>query len=153
MVTPMASSSIATRPRGRYRRASTSKAGFGAPRSGALPMASSSPTLPTRPSRAPPRNSGTPATRRLSRRPSSPRCTATAALMGDVQTLEAGQPTIAVRKDLRVPMRDGVTLVADAYHGLDDGPRPALVALSPYGKELQALALTMPPQRRPSPMW
>ena len=32
-------------------------------------------------------------------------------------------------------------------------PRPALVALSPYGKELQALALTMPPQRRPSPMW
>ena len=34
-----------------------------------------------------------------------------------------------------------------------DKPRPALVALSPYGKELQALALTMPPQRRPSPMW
>jgi predicted acyl esterase len=27
------------------------------------------------------------------------------------------------------------------------------VALSPYGKELQALALTTPPQRRPSPMW
>ncbi len=74
-------------------------------------------------------------------------------MIADVQTLAAGQSTIAVRKDLRVPMRDGVTLVADAYHGVEDRPRPALVALSPYGKELQALALTMPPQRRPSPMW
>ena len=50
-------------------------------------------------------------------------------------------------------MRDGVTLAADVYAGVEDKPRPALVALSPYGKELQALALTMPPQRRPSPMW
>jgi hypothetical protein len=58
-----------------------------------------------------------------------------------------------VRKDLLVPMRDGVTLVADAYHGDDEQPRPALVALSPYGKELQGLALTMPPQRRPGPLW
>jgi predicted acyl esterase len=60
---------------------------------------------------------------------------------------------MVVRKDLRVPMRDGVHLVADAYHAQGDAPRPALVALSPYGKELQALALTMPPQRRPSPLW
>ena len=67
--------------------------------------------------------------------------------------MDAGGQTIAVRKDLRVPMRDGVELAADAYHGIEDKPRPALVALSPYGKELQALALTMPPQRRPSPMW
>jgi predicted acyl esterase len=73
--------------------------------------------------------------------------------MGEIQTRKAGRETIAVRKDLRVPMRDGVTLAADAYHGTEDRPRPALVALSPYGKELQALALTMPPQRRPSPMW
>lgn len=69
------------------------------------------------------------------------------------QTLRAGGATIAVRKDLRVPMRDGVALAADAYQGVADQPRPALVALSPYGKELQALALTTPPQRRPSPMW
>ncbi len=58
-----------------------------------------------------------------------------------------------VLKDLRVPMRDGVHLAADAYHAQGSEPRPALVALSPYGKELQALALTMPPQRRPSPLW
>jgi uncharacterized protein len=70
-----------------------------------------------------------------------------------VHTITAGIRTIVVRKDLRVPMRDGVELVADAYHDVADEPRPALVALSPYGKELQALALTMPPQRRPSPLW
>ncbi|TRW47268.1 CocE/NonD family hydrolase [Georgenia yuyongxinii] len=71
----------------------------------------------------------------------------------DIKTWDAGGQTIHIRKDLRVPMRDGVELAADAYHGAADKPRPALVALSPYGKELQALALTMPPQRRPSPMW
>lgn len=73
--------------------------------------------------------------------------------MAEYQTIDAGGQKIAVRKDLRVPMRDGVELAADAYQGTDDKPRPALVALSPYGKELQALALTTPPQRRPSPMW
>lgn len=73
--------------------------------------------------------------------------------MADAQTIRAGLQDIVVHKDLRVPMRDGVTLAADVYHGTEDKPRPALVALSPYGKELQALALTTPPQRRPSPMW
>lgn len=73
--------------------------------------------------------------------------------MADVFTIEAGEQTISVRKNLRVPMRDGTLLAADAYQGTVDRPRPALVALSPYGKELQALALTTPPQRRPSPMW
>ncbi|PJJ54311.1 hypothetical protein CLV56_3820 [Mumia flava] len=71
----------------------------------------------------------------------------------DLKIMDAGGQKIAVRKDLRVPMRDGVTLATDVYHGVEDKPRPALVALSPYGKELQALALTTPPQRRPSPMW
>jgi predicted acyl esterase len=73
--------------------------------------------------------------------------------MAAFQTIKAGRGNIAVRKDLRVPMRDGVTLVADAYHGTDEEPRPALVALSPYGKEFEALALSIPPQRRPSPLW
>jgi uncharacterized protein len=70
-----------------------------------------------------------------------------------MRSITSGQQVIVVRKDLRIPMRDGIHLVADAYHGAGDEPRPALVALSPYGKELQALALTMPPQRRPSPLW
>ncbi|MCX6501777.1 MAG: CocE/NonD family hydrolase [Microbacterium sp.] len=72
--------------------------------------------------------------------------------MTNTTTITAGTREITVSKDLRIPMRDGVVLVGDAY-GIGDEPRPALVALSPYGKELQALALTMPPQRRPSPMW
>lgn len=73
--------------------------------------------------------------------------------MTEFQTWNAGGKTINIRKHLRVPMRDGVELAADAYEGDEARPRPALVALSPYGKELQALALTMPPQKRPSPMW
>ncbi len=73
--------------------------------------------------------------------------------MVDSRTWQAGNQTISITKDVRVPMRDGVTLAADIYSGMDTTPRPALVALSPYGKELQALALTMPPQKRPSPMW
>lgn len=73
--------------------------------------------------------------------------------MAEFETLDAGGESIAVRKNLKVPMRDGVNLIADVYHGTEDKPRPALVALSPYGKELQAMALTMPAQRRPSPMW
>jgi uncharacterized protein len=72
---------------------------------------------------------------------------------GEIRKITAGQQAIIVRKDLRVPMRDGVQLAADAYHGPGNEPRPALVALSPYGKELQAMALTLPPQRRPSPLW
>ena len=73
--------------------------------------------------------------------------------MPDPTLIDAGGRTIAVRKDLRVPMRDGVELAADAYSRPSDEPRPALIAMSAYGKELQALALTLPPQRRPSPMW
>ena len=73
--------------------------------------------------------------------------------MSEIRHFNAGGQTIRIRKNLSVPMRDGVTLAADAYEADMDKPRPALVALSPYGKELQALALTTPPQRRPSPLW
>ncbi|MGD6980351.1 MULTISPECIES: CocE/NonD family hydrolase [Citricoccus] len=73
--------------------------------------------------------------------------------MTQYTTWQAGTETIRIGKDLRVPMRDGVQLVADTYQGVEDKPRPALVALSPYGKELQALALTTPPQQRPSVLW
>ncbi|GAB3596077.1 Cocaine esterase [Corynebacterium faecale] len=73
--------------------------------------------------------------------------------MSEITYFNAGGQNIRIRKDLSIPMRDGVTLAADAYEADVDKPRPALVALSPYGKELQALALTTPPQRRPSPLW
>ena len=47
--------------------------------------------------------------------------------MTDQHTVQAGTQTIAVRKDLRVPMRDGITLAADTRSAVDDTPRPALV--------------------------
>jgi len=50
-------------------------------------------------------------------------------------------------------MRDGVRLATDIYRPDDNGKFPALLAYSPYGKELQALVLTFPPQARPSPLW
>lgn len=73
--------------------------------------------------------------------------------MSEIKYFNAGGQHIRIRKDLSIPMRDGITLAADAYEADVDKPRPALIALSPYGKELQALALTTPPQRRPSPLW
>lgn len=69
------------------------------------------------------------------------------------ETITTGGNHITVRKNLRVPMRDGVNLAADVYHKPDDKPRPALIALSPYGKELQAYSLYMPGQYRPSVTW
>ena len=66
--------------------------------------------------------------------------------------MAGGQP-IEVHTDIHVPMRDGVTLAIDVYSGTEDKPRPALVAMSPYGKDLQSQSLKLPPQRRPSPLW
>ena len=60
---------------------------------------------------------------------------------------------IRVEKDVFIPMHDGVRLAADIYHPDDKGKFPALLAYGPYGKELQALVLTFPPQARPSPLW
>ena len=57
------------------------------------------------------------------------------------------------KKDVMIPMRDGVHIAADIYLPDGDGKIPALLALSPYGKELQAQALTLPPQARPSHLW
>jgi putative CocE/NonD family hydrolase len=66
---------------------------------------------------------------------------------------DAPASTMTIEKDVYIPMRDGVHLAADIYRPHTDRKVPALLALSPYGKELQALALTMPPQARPSPLW
>ena len=69
------------------------------------------------------------------------------------ETVMAGGQPIEVHTDIHVPMRDGVTLAIDVYSGTEDKPRPALVAMSPYGKDLQSQSLKLPPQRRPSPLW
>lgn len=58
-----------------------------------------------------------------------------------------------ISKDVRIEMRDGVHIAADIYRPAGDGKVPALLAISPYGKELQAQALTLPPQARPSHLW
>jgi predicted acyl esterase len=56
------------------------------------------------------------------------------------------QPEYGIRmeKDIYVTVRDGVRLAVNVYRPDADGKFPALLALSPYGKELQELLL--PPQ-------
>ncbi|MED1605079.1 CocE/NonD family hydrolase [Cytobacillus kochii] len=58
-----------------------------------------------------------------------------------------------IKKNVLIPMRDGVNIAADIYLPVGGGRVPALLALSPYGKELQAQSLTLPPQARPSALW
>lgn len=58
------------------------------------------------------------------------------------------------RKNLTCETRDGVELAADVYLPDDDGRYPALLAYSPYGKELQDSVLFLPKQsREKSTMW
>lgn len=73
--------------------------------------------------------------------------------MARTSTITSGVDTFAVTTDVRVPMRDGVELAIDVYSGLEDRPRPVLLAMSPYGKDLQSQSFKLPPQRRPSPLW
>ena len=50
-----------------------------------------------------------------------------------------------------IPVRDGVRLAADVFLPDGPGPYPVLVALSPYGKEIQSLPV--PPQPPTSPLY
>jgi putative CocE/NonD family hydrolase len=43
----------------------------------------------------------------------------------------------ATLMDAAIPMRDGITLLADIYRPRTDGPVPALLAASPYPRQLQ----------------
>ncbi len=52
--------------------------------------------------------------------------------MIDERLRQAGH--VAVRRDVAIPMRDGVRLMADIY-GLGAAPRPVLVERTPYGKD------------------
>ena len=51
------------------------------------------------------------------------------------------RPEYGVRRidNVAVPMRDGVTLLADVHHPDTDGRYPALVAASPYPRQMQDL--------------
>lgn len=69
------------------------------------------------------------------------------------QNTDAAADAMIVEKDVFVTMRDGVRIATDVYRPEGAEKVPALLALGPYGKELQALSLTLPPQARPSPLW
>jgi predicted acyl esterase len=56
-----------------------------------------------------------------------------------------------VERDLMVPMRDGVRVAVDVYRPSGEGPFPALLALSPYGKGKQSIMAQ--PQPGGSPLW
>jgi len=47
--------------------------------------------------------------------------------------------TMAHDDDVRVPMRDGVTLLADVHRPAESGRYPVLVAASPYPRQIQNL--------------
>ena len=66
---------------------------------------------------------------------------------------QISQPTykIKVEKDVHFKMRDGVRISADIYRPDAEGKFPALLALSPYGKEQQCIII--PPQTFDSPLW
>jgi predicted acyl esterase len=53
-------------------------------------------------------------------------------------------------RDTRIPVRGGIRLAADVFLPDADGPHPALVALSPYGKEIQSLPLPTQPPTSPA---
>ena len=60
---------------------------------------------------------------------------------------------IVSEKDVMVPVRDGVRIAVDIFRPKAKGKFPALLAYGQYGKELEEMALTFPPQARPSNLW
>lgn len=54
---------------------------------------------------------------------------------------------ILLQRDVAIPLRDGVTIYADIFRPLDSENCPALVALSPYGKEIGTQWLDDVPMR------
>lgn len=67
-------------------------------------------------------------------------------------TIQKGsKPIYGIKKEenVYVPMRDGVHLAVDIYHPDAEGKFPALIALSPYGKELQAPPIRPLPTEAP----
>ena len=48
---------------------------------------------------------------------------------------QAFTPTVKVDKNVKVPMRDGVTLATDIYYPEGSGPFPVLLSRTPYNKD------------------
>jgi len=55
----------------------------------------------------------------------------------DYRNLSRPQYKIRNDNNTRVPMRDGVTLLADVHRPKEDGRYPALIAASPYPRQMQ----------------
>lgn len=74
---------------------------------------------------------------------------------GSKEIRKGSQPVykMKIEKDVVIPMRDGVHMAADVYRPDAKGKFPALLAFSPFSKELQSIILTFPPQSRPNPLW
>lgn len=64
--------------------------------------------------------------------------------MKDAKPLECD---ILLQRDVAIPLRDGVTVYADIFRPVDGERCPALVALSPYGKEIGTQWLDDVPMR------
>lgn len=63
------------------------------------------------------------------------------------------QHSVKIEKDVRVKMRDGIHLTLDIYRPDAAGKFPALLASSPYGKELMEMVRWMPTSARTDPLW
>ena len=74
---------------------------------------------------------------------------------GSKKTAQGSQPIYDVKmeKDVFVTARDGVRLCVDVFRPDARGKFPALLAYGQYGKEIEDLGRTFPPQARPSPLW
>ncbi|ORW51807.1 hydrolase [Mycobacterium paraense] len=50
-------------------------------------------------------------------------------------TVTDGPPDLLVERDVAVPTRDGTALRINVHRRPDDGPRPAILSIHPYGKD------------------
>ena len=58
---------------------------------------------------------------------------------------------IILERDVPVKLRDGVTIYTDIFRLNDDRPHPAIMAMSPYGKQIGSQWLDDTPTTRGSP--
>lgn len=54
---------------------------------------------------------------------------------------------ILLERDVPITLRDGVTIYTDVFRPVDDKPHPAILALSPYGKQIGSQWLDDVPMR------